>query len=420
MSSLRSHWVAAAYASWLLAIFVVFYLVHALNETALQLVLVCGAIPAALQCFLLGIDWRGLVAPVKMWIILLLVILISYVVNVADPRTAPAGVGLAISPAWTPMVYTLNVVFITSIATLIAGSPDRLLLRSIASFYCIFATPFLVYIDLTGEMLWGRLVAGDLQPNNWGLMGLTVCVAALARRPDPFAIAGMTAGFWTIFLASSREHMLALAIVLVIVAVIHLRAMNRPRFVTVLATSCVALIVVAVLLDPYVLGALRYIGADVLLLNSPNRGLDSGFTGRTEIWSATIDLWLKSPLLGVGFRQHEQFLEGAPAHNAYLAMLADTGLVGFVWYVVLLVRSLLATRGIEEERTRRFVVAAIVGYIVVGFFDRRTINAGNPYGLLILMCAAYALAEQSLRKAARLAQANAAARVRSPVRAQEA
>jgi hypothetical protein len=400
---MRLHSVAAAYALWILGIFVVFYLAHAQNENALQVAVMCGAIPAGLQILLVGVDSRGLVAPMKIWLALLLVILLSYVVNAMNPQTAPsANEGLTIPAAWTPIVYTLNTVLLLGIGTLVAGCPDRRLLRSIASFYCIFGTPFLIYVDLTGKMEWGRLIDGDLQPNNWGLMGLTVCIAAFARRPGPVAIAGFAAGAATILLASSREHIVALAAVLLVIIVLYFRAMNRSRLVGVLVGSCVALITLALLLDPYILNAVRYFNHDILLVDSPDRGVDSGFTGRTTIWAETFDLWLKFPLLGVGFRQHEQFLAGWPAHNAYLAMLADTGLLGLAVYLALLIRSLVASWGIQDRRTRRFVITALVGYVIIGFFDRRTVNAGNPYGVLFVMCCSVALVDQSLQKAEEL------------------
>jgi len=397
---MRLNIVAALYAFWLVAIFGVFYLVHGRDENALQLAVMVGAIPAFCQIFLLGVDWRGLVAPMKIWLALLLVILVSYVVNDMDPRTAPSATeGLAIPAAWTPIIYTINAVFIMAIGTLVAACPDRRLMRSIGGLYCIFGTPFLIYVDLTGEMLWGRLVANDLQPNNWGLMGLTVCLGALARKPGPIGVAGFLAGLATILQASSREHLLALAVVLLVVMVLYFRTMNTVRLWAILATSCVVLILVALLLDPYILDAVNYVNHDILLVDSKNRGIDSGFTGRTGVWGETFDLWLKAPLFGIGFRQHEQFLAGTPAHNAYLAMLADTGLLGFIVYVVLLVSSLIASWGIEDLRTRRFVLTSIVGYIIIGFFDRRAINAGNPYGVLILMCCSVALVDQSLRRA---------------------
>ena len=399
---MRLHTVAAAYALWLLGIFVVFYLVEGKNENALQIAVMCGAAPAACQMLLLGIDWRGLVAPAKMWLAFLLVILVSYVANVMDPRTAPSIFGEGrIPPAWTPIVYTFNAAFIMAIGTLVAGCPDRRLLRSIAGLYSIISVPFLVYILLYGEIIWGRLTAG-IEPNNWGLMGLTVCLGAFARKLRPLSVASFVVGAATILQASSREDLLALAIILPLMMILSFRTMIRPRLLAVLVGSCVSLILVAVLFDPYILNGVRYVNHDVLYLDSPDRGIDSGFTGRTGIWGETLDLWMKAPLLGIGYRQHEHFLAGAPAHNAYLAMLADTGLLGLVVYAVLLVWSLVASWSIRDQRTRRFVLAGIVGYIIMGFFDRRTINAGNPYGVLILMCCSVALVEQSLRKAAEL------------------
>ena len=232
----------------------------------------------------------------------------------------------------------------------------------------------------------------------WGLMGLTVCLTAFARKLGPLAIAGFLAGVATILQASSREHMIALPAILLVAVAPYLWTMNRPRLLVVLAGFCAILVAVAVLFDPYVVNAIRYLSSDVLLLDNPLRGVDSGFTGRTDIWGATIDLWLKSPLLGVGFRQHERFLAGLPAHNAYLAMLADTGLLGLVWFLALLVVSLVASWNIQDQRTRRFVMAVIVANIIIGFFDRRTINGGNPYSLLFIMCCSAALADQSLRR----------------------
>jgi O-antigen ligase len=402
MTSTRLQIVAAAYAAWLLGVFVAFYATFP-DVNLLQVAVLCGAIPAACQVSLLGIEWRGLVAPVRLWLAYVLVILLSYLWNVANPQTAPSGEDVAMIPAaWTPLTYTVNAAYIMVIGTVVAGSPDQRLLRSIAGIYSIIAAVFLIYIDLTGKMLWGRLYANGITSNVWGLMGLTVCLAALGRKLGLIAVATFAAGMVTILLASSREHMLAVFVSLLIAVALYYRDMNRARLVTVLVGSCVALIAAELLLDPYILRAIDYVSSDILFLNSRDRGVGSGFTGRTQIWTETLDLWLKSPIFGFGYRQHERFLAGAPAHSAYLAVLADTGLLGLIVYLVLLIGSLKASWGIRDARTRRFVVTSIVSYIVIGFFDRRTIDAGNPCSLFFLMCCSLALADQSLRRVAAL------------------
>jgi O-antigen ligase len=356
------------------------------------------------QLFLLGIDWRGLVAPVQLWLIYLLIILLSYVWNLMDARTTPTDLGLGpslIPAAWTPLVYTLNAAFIMVVGTLVAGCPDRRLLRSIASFYCVIAALFLVYIDLTGKILWGRLYENGVNSTVWGLMALTVCLGAFARKPGVIALASFGAGIATILLASSREHLLAVFVSLLIVVGLYYREMDRGRLMRLVLGSCVALIGIQLLLDP-LLDVVHYVASDVLQLNSADRGIDSGFTGRTGIWRDTLELWMRSPVFGVGYRQHEQFLDGAPAHSAYLAVLADTGLLGFIVYIVLLISSLSAAWGIQDRRTRRFVVTMIVAYMISGLFDTRTIDAGNPYSLLFLMCCSLALADRSRRRVASL------------------
>src|SRR5215831_1820136 len=186
---MRLNIVAAAYALWILGIFVAFYLVKDPDDVSvMQFLLMCGAIPAVCQVFLLGVDWHGLVAPVKLWLAFLLVILVSYDVSGMDPRFAPTASGGYVVPAsWQPIVFTLNTIFIMGMATVVAGCPDRRLLRSTASLYSIYAIPFVVYIILTGDRLWGRLSAG-LQPIMWGLMGLTICLGAFARKPGLVAL----------------------------------------------------------------------------------------------------------------------------------------------------------------------------------------------------------------------------------------
>jgi O-antigen ligase len=231
------------------------------------------------------------------------------------------------------------------------------------------------------------------------LVGLTVCLAAFARKPGPLAIAGFAVGVATILESSSRESLVSLATASLVVIALYLQELNHPRLVVLLASSCVALVLAAVALDPYVVDLIGYLKSDVLLLDSQQRGLGSGFTGRFEIWGAAIDIWLRSPILGVGLRQHEFFMpDMAPAHNSYLAILADTGLAGLVVYIALLFRSLFAALGMQDQRTRHFAAALIVAYIVSGFFDRRTIDGGNPYSLFFLLCCTRALADLSLRR----------------------
>ncbi|HEV2547889.1 MAG TPA: O-antigen ligase family protein [Stellaceae bacterium] len=396
---MRFHIVVVSYASWLLSILLVFYLSHGKGTTGMQIAFLCGLVPSALQLFLIGIDWRGLVAPVKMWLSLLLIILLGYVLSNFSAETATRSLEAQdVPPAWIPLVYTFDVAFMVGISTLVAGCPDRRLLRSIAGCFCILCAPFLVYVDITGERTWGdRLVANHLEPVWWGLMGLTVCLAAFAGKPGFLAIAGFVAGAATIFASNAREDILAVSVCLLIVMISYLRTMKRSQHTVMLAGICLTL-VSAMLFLPQVIHTFGFIGHDVLSLDNPARGIGSGFTGRTGIWQSAAEVWFKHPFFGVGFRQNEQYLGGYSTHNAYLAMLVDTGLVGFVWFLILLGSSLFAALGIQDQRTRLFVMTFVVANVAIGFFDRRVINPGTPYGLFFVMCCSVALTDRSLRK----------------------
>ena len=175
----RLYVVAGAYALWILGIWIVFWLGHSKDANSLQLAVMSGVIPAFLQITLLGADWHGLILPVRIWLALLLVMLMSYVASGFDPMRAPSVGGEGAIPAeWTPVVYILNTILLLAVGTLVAACPERRLLRTIASLYCVFSIPYLIYIDLTGKMLWGRLVDNDLESNNWGWS----CAASAPRR----------------------------------------------------------------------------------------------------------------------------------------------------------------------------------------------------------------------------------------------
>src|SRR5262249_41015550 len=148
------------------------------------------------------------------------------------------------------IVFTLNTIFIMGMATVVAGCPDRRLLRSTASLYSIYAIPFVVYILLTGDRLWGRLSAG-LQPIMWGLMGLTICLGAFARKPGLVALGAVCVGLASILEASARESLLSFAIALIVVIPLYFRGMNHARLFATLAVLCGVLAAATVLFDPY-------------------------------------------------------------------------------------------------------------------------------------------------------------------------
>ncbi len=380
--------VSVAYALWLAAINVVFYLTHGHDFGAQEYSVLAGIVPMALQLLLLGFDPRGMAGPARVMATLLLVILMSYLFNGAD---------------WTAVTYVVEVVYIAAVTTLVAGCPDRRLLARVAACYSVPTALFLLYIDWRGEYLWGRLVAGNLESNAWGLMGLSVAVTAFGHRSRLAAGFCIAAGCATIYAASSRSSMVGLALAVAIIVVRSVVMLRDRRLAAALAVGAGAL-VLAVLFIPAAKDVTLSFLDDLFKLDDPLRGLGKGATGRDQLWEAALDLWWQHPFFGVGFRMHEAFLPlNYSAHNAYLAMLADTGIFGFLWYVALMGRAFVGMFRLGDAPTRALAIAIVVSYAIVGLFERRAINGANPMSLFFLMAALFILREQALARARRVA-----------------
>ena len=57
----------------------------------------------------------------------------------------------------------------------------------------------------------------------------------------------------------------------------------------------------------------------------------TSLSGRTDIWKSGWDIFLSSPIVGYGFYSAEKL--GIAAHNAYLLVLINSGIIGFTLWV---------------------------------------------------------------------------------------
>jgi O-antigen ligase len=379
---LKLRTVAGIYALWLVAIEVIFYVTYGKSENVLQLVVVAGCLPAGLQLLLVGFNPYGLVSPAKFALLFLAVILLSYMGNTSD---------------WLPFVFFFNTVFLFGIAIIVAACPNPRLLPMIAAAFSAVNGAFLVYINIAGEYIWGRLAAHDIEPNFWGVMGLASAATAFGFRNRVLGAAGFAIGLWTIYNASARGSLLGAVAGAGVIALLWATQLRGYRLIGSLAAAAAATMVFLAF-SSLISDTVANFVTDVMKLDDPMRGTGAGFTGRSEIWASTIDLWTKSPLLGVGFRQHEHLLNNVSAHNAYLAMLADTGIFGLLLYLIMIGMALTTSRSIADPQALRVTLAVVIGYAVLGFFERRAINAGNPYGVLFMLCCFYPLVQHQLQR----------------------
>ncbi len=135
------------------------------------------------------------------------------------------------------------------------------------------------------------------------------------------------------------------------------------------------------------------------LLDDPYRGSGTDLVGRSHLWRATWNLFVDFPFFGFGLGQHQA---GANidmyAHNMYLIILSETGLIGFITFVVGTCAALLGLfRGSDQEgpkslALRRMLGACIAIYYVYGVFEGRAINAGNFLSVLFFLALGFGMA----------------------------
>ncbi|CAA7615424.1 conserved membrane hypothetical protein [Candidatus Terasakiella magnetica] len=134
-----------------------------------------------------------------------------------------------------------------------------------------------------------------------------------------------------------------------------------------------------------------FISEDFLLLDDRSRGLDSGFSGRTEVWQEAWEQWRSHPVFGLGFlRDLEQggVEDLNRAHNLALTLLSETGLLGLlgflgfsVWGAVNGLR--LSRRG--QAAAASTIISAVTVYWVYGIFEGLSINVGNPLSAIFFL-----------------------------------
>lgn len=380
---MQVYFVAVVYAAWLFLINLVFYLVKGRGIEAQEVSVLAGVLPMGLQLVFVGFDPVGMTRPARFMIAMFAIILLSYLSN---------GTG------WDAVTYSVLYLYLSFGTLLVAGSPDRRLLALIAEFYSIPTALWLLYIDQFGTYVWGRLVAGTLESNIWGLMALSVGIAAFAHRSRLLGLFCIAAAFLTMVDASSRSSMVGLAAACAVIGLHRLAELKNRKLIGALALTAAALALVAAVM-PALQQAVSGFADNLMKLDDPRRGLGTGGTGRYIYWQAALKIWWDHPLFGIGFRMHERYMpRHFEAHNAYIAMLADTGICGFLWYVSLLVAFCRGMFKLADKRLRYLAIGLATSYALVGLFERRAIDGANPMSWMFLMSAMMVLRDGALER----------------------
>jgi O-antigen ligase len=143
---------------------------------------------------------------------------------------------------------------------------------------------------------------------------------------------------------------------------------------------------------------------------------DLSFTGRTAVWDYVLARWQQNPYFGGGFGalwqvgvQMEEYMKAAQlvwvmneAHNGYLDVLAQTGIIGLLFLVIFLLVALHAALFARTDKLGAFdawkwyVTYVTLGVLLYNLTESTFVHAGNgAWQLFVVLFATTRLPKQS-------------------------
>ena len=386
MHSLRStkvtrYWIEFVIAFWMHSFVVAMYKLGYLNPLLPQIYFILLGAGVALIVFITRSRPICASMPKSLWVgvlILNLAIALSYIAN-GRRYESSFMLGNALS-SWLMFIAVYFIATRTDISV-----------RVTLIIYCILTSALLPLILAKSDMRWGRLFPWEFQPNFVGMIALIAFVGALGVRSKIGALGLSALPIYAMWIVDSRASMLMAFLAAAMTGWISVRrAPPRAAAMWTIALVTLACILAAsALLGGPVSHAINYLGEDVFLVDDEHRGLQSGGSGRTDLWEAALDLWVENPIFGVGFKGHQQLMpDGMLAHNAYLMVLADMGLCGILGYllVVCVPFYYLFRRGnaLSDYPQRAIIMLTYVAY---GLLEPHGFGFGNPYSIIFFLVA---------------------------------
>lgn len=103
---------------------------------------------------------------------------------------------------------------------------------------------------------------------------------------------------------------------------------------------------------------------------------ETSYLDRQQIWNSYMDSFYAKPILGVGLASNQVITAGTPkkfegysAHNTFIGILAETGILGALCFLVVLARSLLLLRLNSNELWLRIYLIFFIPTFLVNWVE---------------------------------------------------
>lgn len=236
----------------------------------------------------------------------------------------------------------------------------------------------------------------NMHPNLTGMVygGAAICLAfkgLYCNKLKQRVLFLSTACICLLFIlaASARAALIALIIVFIIFLYTFIKSLDKKKF-TYLATGlgCLSLVSLA-----YFDTTFNFL-SEILEFDSNTRGIDSGATGRTELWALGANTILEDTsrlLFGYGLRSSEAPRIGFSLESSYLTLLFEIGIFSTVLFLFLVYTAIrLAIKYSKTEGENGIgayysIAMLLIFLLLQSVFNRYLIAIGNFYSLFFLI-----------------------------------
>jgi O-antigen ligase len=301
--------------------------------------------------------------------------------------------------SWLRLIQTASIAFLA--ASVIETKQDVRLVLGAVVIAGILA--IILAVSAGGNVLSGRATAGSLGPQSIGMLsGLILLIGAFgaASVNVRHRIALAAVGLFGLLIAKSVASFVAVGFALALGAAFMAAASSAQRVTRVALTVGLAGVLV--------FGAVQLFRPEVTPGSEEFK--DSSAARRILTIAAGFEIFERNPVIGAGWRQssnpgvigdrdvvtdvRRRFPEARPAyytdvtptfvHNAYVQVLADLGLVGFLLFVAVIVaiavrvRDLLRRLGSDHELRREAWVMGLGLLLLLVWFNDKPMFGGQP------------------------------------------
>ena len=265
-----------------------------------------------------------------------------------------------------------------------------------------------LYSDNLAGILWGEAAAEAVKSNPSWLVGVggRDLLRAFATLPDPhmlsfFLAFGMMAQGALLFGSRSRKGKIFYGTMILLCVLVEFLTFSRGGYLGFLAAIIFLILVIfgKSLKQKLTKGRLLGLGIFFTLLavvliafpeNPVTSRLVSSFDlnegsnlGRLKIWRQAEELFLSRPILGVGLGAYSfeikpgaSYREPIYAHNLYLEFLAETGILGFLFWLGIIGASFISFLRFyfkhpqsESRYVALFFSASLIWFSTHAFFE---------------------------------------------------